>query len=135
MLEIVNIWAVLTAAIAAFILGGIWYAPPVFGKIWCKANGKELTAEKPKGHNPFVYVVAFIFYFISAAVFALFLEPPTQLGYAVGAGLLTGLGWVAMSFGINYVFAQRSIKLFLIDAGYHTLQFVVYGLVLGLWPK
>ena len=46
---------------------------------------------------------------------------------------MIGLAWVAMSFGINYAFAQRSLKLWLIDAGYHVLQFTLYGLVIGLW--
>jgi len=29
--------------------------------------------------------------------------------------------------------AQRSLKLWLIDGGYHTLQFTLYGLIIGLW--
>ena len=52
---------------------------------------------------------------------------------ALKAGALAGFGFVATSFGINYQFAQRSYKLWLIDAGYHTLQFVLFGLILGLW--
>ena len=52
---------------------------------------------------------------------------------ALHAGFLTGLAYVAMSFGINYAFAGRSFKLWLIDGGYHTLQFTLYGLILGLW--
>ena len=28
---------------------------------------------------------------------------------------------------------NRSFKLWLIDGGYHTLQFTLYGLILGLW--
>jgi len=48
-------------------------------------------------------------------------------------GFGAGLCWVATSFGINYLFAGRSLKLWLIDGGYHTLQFTLYGLVLGLW--
>jgi hypothetical protein len=47
--------------------------------------------------------------------------------------VLVGLAIVAMSFAINYTFAQRSLKLWLIDGGYHTLQFALYGLILGLW--
>jgi hypothetical protein len=49
-------------------------------------------------------------------------------------GALVGAGFVATSFGINYAFAQRSLKLWLIDGGYHLLQFTLYGLILGLWP-
>jgi hypothetical protein len=37
------------------------------------------------------------------------------------------------SFGINYQFANRGATLWLIDGGYHTLQFLIYGLILGLW--
>ena len=40
---------------------------------------------------------------------------------------------VAASFGINYQFANRSLTLWLIDGGYHTVQFLLFGLVLGLW--
>jgi hypothetical protein len=40
---------------------------------------------------------------------------------------------VAGSFGINYLFEQRSLRLFLINGGYHTLQYTLIGLVLGLW--
>ncbi|MBA2685130.1 MAG: DUF1761 family protein [Gemmatimonadaceae bacterium] len=34
-----NVWAVLVAAVVAFVLGALWYSPPVFGKLWQKANG------------------------------------------------------------------------------------------------
>jgi hypothetical protein len=40
---------------------------------------------------------------------------------------------VAASFGINYLFERRSLKLFLINGGYHTLQFTIIGLLLALW--
>jgi hypothetical protein len=51
----------------------------------------------------------------------------------VRSGVLAGFGFVAMSFAINYSFAGRSLKLWLIDGGYHTLQFALYGLILGAW--
>jgi hypothetical protein len=51
----------------------------------------------------------------------------------VHAGFMVGVAFVATSFAINYAFAQRSLKLWLIDGGYHTLQFTLYGLILGLW--
>jgi len=52
---------------------------------------------------------------------------------AVSRGLVFGLGIVAASFGINYSFASRSPRLWLIDGGYHATQFVLFGMVLGLW--
>jgi hypothetical protein len=52
-------------------------------------------------------------------------HPATVLGVSFGL--------VAASFGVNYQFAQRSFKPWLIDGGYHTVQFSLFGLVLGLW--
>jgi hypothetical protein len=48
-------------------------------------------------------------------------------------GLLVGLCFVAASFGINYQFANRSTLMWMIDGGYHTLQFVLFGIIIGLW--
>ena len=52
---------------------------------------------------------------------------------AIKTGMIVGAGFVATSFGINCQFAQRSYKLWLIDGGYHTMQFVLFGAILGLW--
>ncbi len=46
-------------------------------------------------------------------------------------GALVGAGFVAASFGINYQFAQRTFKLWLIDGGYHAVQFLLFGLIFG----
>lgn len=126
----VNFLAVLTAAVLAFILGGIWYSAKVFGNLWSKHAGNQVTKEK---HKAWVFIISFVFYFISAWAFAVLLGPAVTLSLAVSAGFAIGLLFVAMCFGINYLFAGRSIVLLLIDGGYHILQFVVYGAVFGLW--
>lgn len=125
----INLWAVLAAAASAFVLGGLWYGP-LFGTSWARAAGVDLAKA---GHPGRVFGGAFVLSLAAAAMFAMFLGPAPALPFAVGAGAAAGLFWVASSFGINYLFAQRSFKLWLIDGGYHTLQFTLYGLVLGLW--
>ena len=129
-MESINYWAVLVAAASAFLLGGIWYGP-LFKHVWCREAGVD--PDKPNGHPAKVFGGAFALSLIAAAVFAMFLGPKPALGFAVGAGFAAGLAWVAASFGINYLFAGRSLKLWLIDGGYHTFQFALYGLILGLW--
>jgi len=121
--------AVLAAAVSAFILGGLWYGP-LFKQAWCREA--RIDASSPPRH-PVVFAVAFLASLIAAAAFAWMIGPAPGLRNAVQEGFLTGLALVAMSFGINYAFAQRSLKLWLIDGGYHTLQFTLYGLVIGLW--
>lgn len=126
----INLLAVLAAAISAFLLGGLWYGP-LFKDAWCREAGIDLNATS--GHPARIFGGAFVLSLIAAAVFAMFLGPDPALGFAVCAGFAAGLGWVAASFGINYLFAGRSLKLWLIDGGYHTVQFTLYGLILGLW--
>ena len=124
-----NYPAVLVAAVSSFLLGGLWYSPALFGRIWNAENG----GQPQKGHPARVFGVSFLFSLLAAAAFAVWLGPAPTLESALKAGALVGFAFVAASFGINYQFAQRSFKLWLIDAGYHTAQFVLFGLILGLW--
>jgi hypothetical protein len=124
-----NYAAVVIAAVSSFILGGLWYSPVLFGNAWNRENGGEVHA----GHPAKVFGISFLFSLIAAAAFAYLLGPAPSLQTAMTTGLLAGFGMVAASFGINYQFAQRSFKLWLIDGGYHTAQFVLFGLVLGFW--
>ena len=125
----VNYLAVIAAATSSFVLGGLWYGP-LFKIAWCREAGID-PGSKP-AHPGAVFGAAFVFSVLAAYVFAVFLgvKPVSD---AVGVGLIVGVCWVATSFGINYLFARRSLKLWLIDAGYHTLQFALYGLILGAW--
>lgn len=124
-----NVWAVLLAAASSFLLGGLWYSPALFGRTWNRENGGEVQA----GHPAKVFGVSFLFSVISAFAFAAWLGAAPSLETALKAGVVVGFGMVAASFGINYQFAQRSFKLWLIDGGYHTVQFILFGLILGLW--
>lgn len=125
----INLWAVLVAAVSSFLLGGLWYGP-LFGKAWNAAAGMD---PQKQGHPAKIFGGAFVFSLLAAAVFAWFLGPQPPLSFAVCRGVLVGFGLVAASFGINYLFAQRGLRLWLIDGGYHTVQFALFGLVLGLW--
>jgi hypothetical protein len=124
-----NIPAVVVAAVSSFMLGGLWYSPALFGKAWNRENG----GEKQAGHPAKVFGVSFVFSLIAAFAFAWLLGAAPPLETALRTGAIVGAGFVAASFGINYQFAQRSFKLWLIDGAYHAVQFIVFGLVLGLW--
>jgi len=128
----VNYLAVIACAVSAFVLGGIWYSPAVFGKIWQEEIGVSDEA-LASGNKTVIFGGAFVLALVAAYIFALFLGPDPGLMVAVGAGFAAGLCWVATSFGINYLFERKSLSLFAINSGFHTLQFTLYGLILGLW--
>jgi hypothetical protein len=128
----VNYLAVLAAAVSAFILGAIWYAPPVFGRAWQRETG--LTDEQLKaGNKGLIFGGSFVLTLAASWMFALFLGPKPAFGFAIGAGFAAGVFWVATSFGVNYLFEFKSLRLFLINAGYHAAQFTIIGAILGLW--
>ena len=128
----VNYLAVIAAAIATFVLGGLWYSPALFGKVWQREAG--VTEEKMKSANmTLIFGLTFVLALIAAWVFALFLGPRPPMALGLGAGFSAGLCWVAASLGINYLFERKSLKLWLINGGYHTLQFTSIGRILALW--
>ena len=126
----INIWAVIVAAVSSFLLGGLWYSPMLFLKPWNSAMGRS---EADNGHPAKVFGLSFIFSLVAAYVFALMLGPAPAMQEALQAGVMVGAGLVAMSFGINYQFANRPLGALFIDGGYHIGQFVLYGLILGAW--
>jgi hypothetical protein len=126
----VNLIAVLLCGVASLVLGAIWYSPLLFAKPWQRAAG--LSDEQSKsGNMAVIFGTAFVLSLIAAYVFAMFLGPTMPLAGAVGAGFAAGLCWVGASFGINYLFERRPFALWAINAGYHTLQFTLFGLILG----
>ncbi len=125
----INLIAVILAAVSSFVLGGMWYSPALFGKPWVRLSG---APEQP-GHPARVFGVSFAFSLVAALAFAVMLGPSPDWLDAVVRGLVVGACLVAACFGINYQFADRPMALWLIDGGYHTVQFALIGLVLGLW--
>ena len=133
----VNVLAVIAAALSSFLLGGPWYSDAMFKKIWMREAGRDAAAlekgSKTQKHPAYVFGFSFVFALIAAWLFAYWLGPHPALGYALGRGLVAGVGFVATSLGINFLFSGRSMVLWAVDAGYHVVQFLLFGLVLGLW--
>ena len=127
----VNLIAVLLCGVASLVLGGIWYSPILFAKAWQRGAG--LSDEQAKSGNiAMIFGLTFLLSLIAAYVFAMFLGTSMPLAAAVGAGFSAGLCWVGASYGISYLFERRPFSLWAINAGYHTLQFTLFGLILGV---
>lgn len=128
----INLLAVIVAAASSFLLGGLWYSAALFGAVWNRENGSGPKGDNGR-HPARVFGVSFVFALIAAFAFAYLFGPAASFADAALRGFVVGLGFVAASFGINYQFAGRSVRLLLIDGGYHTVQFVLYGVIIGLW--
>jgi hypothetical protein len=123
--------AIVAAGVAAFLLGGLWYAPLLFGRAWqadCGLSDEQLK----QGNMVWIFGGALILSVLAAAMFSMFLGPRPELGFAAGAGFSAGLFWVAASLGIFYLFERRPLRLWLINGGYATAMFTLIGAVLSL---
>jgi hypothetical protein len=127
-----NLWAVLAAAISAFVLGGVWYAPFLFGGAWKRANVFGVDEPPPAGAK--IFVISFVLSLVMAVNLAMFLnDPKTNLVWGAMAGFLAGFGWVAMGIGIVSLFERRPWSYVLVNGGYLTVALVVMGAILGGW--
>jgi hypothetical protein len=125
--------ATLAAAALAFALGGVWYGP-LFGKAWMAEHGFTPEALRKDFAAAKTYGLTAVLALLSASVFGIFLGllgEHTAL-FAAGFGFSAGLFWVACSIGTNYLFEGSSLRLFLINGGYHTVRFTLMGTAFGL---
>lgn len=134
----VNWLGVVLAALAGFLVGGIWYGP-VMGKKWMGAVG--LTEEQLKeGNMGVIYGGAFAFSLLGswtlAHTFASYATNGVELSVLVKVVTAFGiaLGFIVPAIGTNYLFSQKGKALFFIDAAYWLLFYTAMGLVHAYLP-
>ncbi len=130
----VNYLSVLISAVAAMIVGALWYGP-VFGKMWMGYMGK--TEEQLKeGFNPAkTYGLAFLGHFVALAVLAnlfVYLHVET-IGGALHTAFWTWLGFTLATNFITGLFEDKKFGLLLIDEVYHLVVFLVGAIIISVW--
>ncbi len=130
-----NWFAVLTAAAASFMIGGVWYAA-LFGKAWARAYGYTEEQLKAMGANPArTFSLMFVCDAVSAAVIAVIAQAAGVAGAVEGIvlGVLLWLG-VAAANGLQvHLGSGRPFGGFVIDTGKQLVALAVVGLVIGVW--
>jgi hypothetical protein len=128
----VNGWAVLVAAVVAYAIGAVWYAPPVFGNRWMAALGKS---KEQLGDPVRLMVAQFFLTLVIAAVLAVVVVRFGAVTWIEGAaiGLVLSLGLVAASLLSDWMFCGFSMRLYWIQIGYKVAYITVMGAILGAW--
>ncbi len=129
----INILAVVVSAVAAMVAGFIWYSPPLFEKAWLEEIGR--TREQLEGDSPLKYLVAFVGSLLMAYILARLLDivggPSLELGVLLA--VVVWIAFVAATSAVNFAFASRPVRLWLIENGSHLLALLVMGVILGVW--
>jgi hypothetical protein len=128
----INWLAVLVSGLSAFVIGGIWYSPGLFGNAWMSEN--QLTEEElKKGNKGKIYGFTALFSLVMAANLAMYLaDPKTNLTWGATAGFLTGI-WTFSAIAIHSLFELKSWKLILINGGFSVVSLTLMGAIIGLW--
>lgn len=127
-----NWWAILTATVAAFGLGSVWYSPLMFGNVWMKVAG--MTEESVKQANMAkIFGGSIVLTLIAAVNLGMFLGPNSDLAFGIAAGAATGIGWIVPAFGVVYFFEQRPTLQWFINGAYWVVTFIIMGAIIGAW--
>ncbi|HTD81015.1 MAG TPA: DUF1761 domain-containing protein [Thermoplasmata archaeon] len=131
----VNWLAVIAAGIVAWVVGAIWYAPPVFGKRWMEMMGVKMEPGKmPEGAGKALgggIVLALVTAFF-LALFLAFMSARTWMDGAIG-GILVWLGFVATHGATSIFFERRPVAWYAITQAELAVSFILMGLILGAW--
>ena len=135
-----NWWAILVAGISAFVLGGVWYSPALFGKAWMKEN--NMTVDNVQnGNKSKIFGWAFVLTLIMAANLGMFLadpatpcpgSPKADISWGATAGFLAGI-WVFCGIAIVALFEHKTARYIFINGGYCVLALVLMGAIIGAW--
>lgn len=132
-LDGVNWLAVIVATVAAFMIGGLWYSKALFGKAWMQIVGLD-EATIQNANMPKTFAGTFLLQLVAATALAGIIGEQSDWMTGLQTGLWVGLFWVATAYGVTYLFEQRPVRLWLINAGYYVALYTLMGTIIGAWP-
>jgi len=133
----INYYAVFVSALAVNILGGLWYSPVLFGKIWLKLAGltpEKMASEKARGmiHRYFISLIAS---FVMAYVLAPFVAVGARgsLAPALLLGFWLWLGFIVTRFVGPSLWEGKSWGLYFLNISYELVAILLMATILVLW--
>ena len=134
----INFLAVIAAAVATFVLGGVWYSA-LCKSVWITAQGytEDQIAEMKAKMNPAMFFGGMLVaYFIIALAMAVMFQR-FEIGTAFG-GAKVGLGiWIIVASVelTGQLASNKKFAALLIDGLFQLIFFVGMGAILGGWHK
>lgn len=129
--------AVILAALAYFVIGAIWYAPPLFGRAWMAAGGIPDPREAGGGGpGPAIYAVPLVGSVLSAIALGMiaFATGTDTIGEGLVLGLVVGVGFAVSIALVTATFESAKPKPFVwggINGGYHLVGNLVAAIIIA----
>lgn len=120
---------VVVLLIFSFAIGFAWHQPFLFGKTWTEKN---FPNGLPKFNAPQIFGLTAVMHFIAIAGLSAIVSGSGAF-YGLIVGFLISIIWILPAMTGTYLFANRSIKLLLIDSGMYVVILSFSGFILGIW--
>jgi hypothetical protein len=132
-----NWLAVIVAAIVYFAVGALWYAPPVFGKVWSAAGGFSLP-EPGSRPSPAIYVTPLVGSILSAIALAMIAKASGTDTFKEGIvlGLVVAIGFAVSIAFVTAQFESSKPKPMVwgaVNAGYHVVGNLLAAIIIASW--
>lgn len=132
-----NIWPILTASVAAFGIGALWYSPILFGKEWMSLMKiSDSDVAKAKASSMWLlYGIHIIFTIVSFAVLGFLVVASGSRSGGDGAfiGFLVWLG-AMLPIGVSQLlWEKRPFKLVAINMVNLLIAYMIGGAIVGAW--
>ena len=129
-----NLLAVVVAAVASFIFGGVWYG--VLSKQWMAAANIRMEDFQAKGVTTAVpYAIAFLAQLVMAYVLAGLIghlgTGQVTLKNSVISAAIVWAGFVLTTLMVNHAFQGAKKELTLIDGGHWLFVLLIQAAIIG----
>ncbi len=127
----INVLAVIVAAVVSMIIGMIWYGP-LFGKKWMSLMGMKMPKDKKMPMMPMV--MQFVASLVMLFVLAYFISYSGALTM-MGALKISGMAWLGFiaANGISSVaFENKPMELYLIGVGCMLVTLLAGGAIIAV---
>ncbi len=128
--------AVISAAVAGFLFGGIWYG--MFSRLWLTATGLDEKEIKKAGwhRNALPFILSFVGLLMMAYVLAGIIGHLGAGQVTVRNGLISAAfvwaGFVLTTHVVNHAFQGARPVLTIIDSGHWLGVLLIQGAIIGL---
>jgi hypothetical protein len=136
----INWLAVLACVVISMVSGSLWYNPKTFFPMWWKGIGKTENDDPGTTNMGVTWALTLLSILVQAVFMSAAVSVTGKLmpgGVTAGSGALTGfliwVGVIAPTYLVNKLFAGHGLKIWAIEVGNHLVNFVLYGMVFGLW--
>lgn len=130
----INLFAVLLSAVVAFVVGGLWYSPLLFGKAYTTLRGLDPAAASQAAMPVGEIIGEFVRWLVIAFILARFMALLAVDGLT-SALVFGGWVWVAMYTALagSVLHEGYPWRVYLIHAGDGLVKVAVITAILGVW--